>query len=92
MVDAKSWAETVSVMAIGAVAAGYRVCRYRGRFGGCVNAIGFIVAGFTGLYRCIHAVVEDAPHIEAGDAMAYVAIDDCQRMTIRLTDRRNTVA
>ena len=43
MVDKRA-AETVCIMAITAIGTGYRVAGYRGRLGGRVNAIGFIVA------------------------------------------------
>lgn len=92
VIDAERGAETVGVMAIGAVTTGNWVGGYCRRFGWCVNTIGFVVARFTGLYRCInYPMVEVASHIEAGDAMAYIAIDDSYGMTIGLTDRRNAV-
>ena len=44
MVNGECWNETVGIMATTTIGTGYRVCGNRGRLGGCVNTVGFIVA------------------------------------------------
>ncbi len=76
VIDGECGGETVGVVATSAIGGGCQVRGHRGRLGGSVNAIGFIVARFAGLHRWInHAVVEYAAHIETRDTMAGNAID-----------------
>ena len=44
VIDAECGSETVSVMTTAAIGGGYQVRGHRGRLGGCVDTIAFIVA------------------------------------------------
>lgn len=76
VIDAECRGESLGVMACSAIGGGCQVID-RGRLTGRVDAIGIVMAAFTGqLRRVDQAVIEYPVETESRDAVAVAAIDD----------------